>query len=44
MILVVLLTGCGVDGAPQRPVDPMVQQQVGISYSGSARVGVSANL
>lgn len=40
VVLILVLTGCGVDGPPQRPVE----QQMGVSVSGDARVGVSARL
>lgn len=48
VVLAVVLSGCGVDGAPQRPdarpeARP-VQQHMGVSIDGDARVGVSANL
>lgn len=38
------LAACGVDGPPQRPVEQPLQQQIGISIGGDARVGVSARL
>ncbi|MFN3278855.1 MULTISPECIES: argininosuccinate lyase [Paracoccus] len=44
VVAAVVLSGCGVDGAPQRPVEKPLQQQMGVSVSGDARFGVSANL
>lgn len=41
---VLALSACGVDGAPKRPVEKPLQQQLGVSVSGDARIGVSANL
>lgn len=38
------LTACGVDGPPQRPPEKPLQQQIGVSIGGDARVGVSARL
>ncbi|MGP9805524.1 argininosuccinate lyase [Paracoccus sp. NSM] len=38
------LAGCGVDGPPQRPPEKPLQQQMGVSISGDARLGVSARL
>ena len=44
VVMVAVLAGCGVDGAPQRPVEKPVQQQMGVTVSGDARFGVSAEL
>ncbi|CAM3393540.1 hypothetical protein PANO111632_17400 [Paracoccus nototheniae] len=41
---VVMLSACGVDGAPTRPVEKPLQQQMGVTFSGDARIGVSAEL
>ncbi|MFC0199791.1 hypothetical protein [Paracoccus rhizosphaerae] len=44
VIVVALLASCGVDGAPQRPVEKPLQQRVGVTVSGDATVGVVADL
>lgn len=44
VVLLAVLAGCGVDGAPQRPVEEPLQQKVGVSVSGDATVGVVAEL
>ncbi|SET44625.1 hypothetical protein [Paracoccus homiensis] len=45
VVLIVVLTGCGVDGAPRRPApEPAAQSQGGITLSGDARIGVSTEL
>ncbi|WP_410218389.1 hypothetical protein [Paracoccus sp. (in: a-proteobacteria)] len=41
---VLMVSACGVDGAPRRPVEKPVQQQMGVTLSGDARIGVSAEL
>lgn len=43
VVPVLVLTGCGVDGAPRRPA-PEPQVQKGVTISGDARIGVSAEL
>ena len=44
VVVVALLASCGVDGAPQRPVEKTLQQIVGVTVSGDATVGVVADL
>ncbi|MEQ3643685.1 MAG: hypothetical protein ABNH17_10065 [Paracoccus sp. (in: a-proteobacteria)] len=44
VVVVAVLASCGVDGAPQRPVEKPLQQQMGVTVSGDARFGVSAEL
>ncbi|RJL02817.1 argininosuccinate lyase [Paracoccus aestuarii] len=43
VVAALVLSGCGVDGPPERP-EPRLQQQIGISIGGDARIGVAANL
>lgn len=43
MVAVAALTACGVDGPPERPA-PRVEQQVGVSVTGDARIGMQASL
>jgi hypothetical protein len=44
LLAVLVVSACGVDGAPKRPVEKPLQQQMGVSVSGDARIGVSAQL
>jgi len=44
LLAILAVSACGVDGAPKRPVEKPVQQQMGVTVSGDARIGVSANL
>jgi predicted small lipoprotein YifL len=44
VVVAAVLAGCGVDGAPQRPPEKPLQQQMGVTVGGDARIGVSANL
>ncbi|MFV0246275.1 MAG: argininosuccinate lyase [Qingshengfaniella sp.] len=43
LVLMVLLAGCGIDGAPERPPSPDPQQDrpaPGVTISGDGRTGV----
>jgi hypothetical protein len=44
LLAVLALAACGVDGAPKRPVEKPLQQQMGVTVGGDARIGVSARL
>ncbi|WP_198590181.1 lipoprotein [Paracoccus zhejiangensis] len=42
LIALAALAACGVDGPPERPVEP--KPQPGVTVSGEARIGMQATL
>lgn len=44
VLAVLALSACGVDGPPKRPVEQPFQQQMGVTFSGDATLGVQARL
>ncbi len=44
VILLITISGCGVDGPPERPLPDPEPKQTGVSISGYGRSGVVAKL